>query len=72
MKLLFLTPQLPYPPHKGTTIRNLYLMRHLAQRHQVRLLSFLEPDQNASWIPLLVSNLAIQVDMVPPRDLDHP
>ena len=64
MKLLFLTPQLPYPPHKGTSMRNLYLMRHLAQHHRIRLLSFLEEDQNAAWVSRLQA-LGIQVDMVP-------
>lgn len=45
MKLLFLTPQLPYPPHQGTTIRNLHLLAGLAERHDVTLLSFREPWQ---------------------------
>lgn len=40
MKLLFLTPQLPYPPHQGTTIRNYHLLHALAQHHQIDLLSF--------------------------------
>ncbi len=40
MRILFLTPQLPYPPHQGTTIRNYHLMRELAARHEVHLLSF--------------------------------
>lgn len=45
MKLLLFTPQLPYPPHQGTTIRNFYLLKHLAQRHTVDLLSFLAPGE---------------------------
>ncbi len=40
MKILFLTPQLPYPPHQGTTIRNYNLIVNLASRHEVHLLSF--------------------------------
>lgn len=39
MKILFVTPQLPAPPTKGTTLRNFYLIRHAAQRHDVRVLS---------------------------------
>jgi len=31
MKILFLTPQFPYPPHKGTTMRNYYLIANLAR-----------------------------------------
>jgi polysaccharide biosynthesis protein PslH len=45
MKLLVLTPQLPYPPRQGTTIRNFFLLKHLAARHRVDLLTFLAPDE---------------------------
>jgi sugar transferase (PEP-CTERM/EpsH1 system associated) len=40
MRILFLTPQLPYPPHQGTTIRNYNLIANLAPRHEIHLLSF--------------------------------
>ncbi len=40
MKLVFLTPQLPYPPHQGTTIRNFNIIKGLASRHEIDLLSF--------------------------------
>jgi len=45
MKLLFLTPQLPYPPRQGTAIRNFNLIDQLARRHTVDLLTFLAPDE---------------------------
>jgi len=45
MRLLFLTPQLPYPPRQGTALRNWGLIAHLASRHEIWLLSFDErPD----------------------------
>jgi glycosyltransferase involved in cell wall biosynthesis len=47
MRLLFLTPQLPYPADKGTRIRNLGLIRELARRHEVGVLSFGEPADAA-------------------------
>ena len=53
MKLLFLTPQLPYPPQKGTTIRNYNLIRQLAQRHEVHLLSFVQGEDDLAWVPEL-------------------
>lgn len=40
MRILFLTPQLPYPPHQGTTIRNFNILKRLAARHEIHLLSF--------------------------------
>ncbi len=47
-RILFLTPQLPYPPHQGTALRNFGLINGLAHRgHQIALLSFAEPGQPA-------------------------
>jgi glycosyltransferase involved in cell wall biosynthesis len=45
MNILFLTPQLPYPPRQGTTIRNYNLILHLSQRHTIDLLTFLAPGE---------------------------
>jgi hypothetical protein len=44
--ILMLTPQFPYPPHQGTTMRNYNLIAGLAQNHEVHLLSFGDPDQS--------------------------
>jgi len=52
MRILFLTPQLPYPPQKGTALRNWGLISGLAARHDVAVLSFLAPGQ-----PLLGARL---------------
>jgi sugar transferase (PEP-CTERM/EpsH1 system associated) len=45
MDLLLLTPQLPYPPRQGTTLRNYNLIEQLAKRHTIDLLSFLAPGE---------------------------
>ena len=42
-RILVLTPQFPYPPHQGTTMRNYNLIAGLAGRHEVHLLSFGDP-----------------------------
>ncbi|GAB4274080.1 MAG: glycosyltransferase [Candidatus Promineifilaceae bacterium] len=47
MRILILTPQLPYPPHQGTTLRNYYIIRGLTQHHEVTLLTFVEQGQAA-------------------------
>ena len=44
MRILFLTPQFPYPPHKGTTLRNYHLIAGLAARHEIDLLTFVESE----------------------------
>ncbi len=43
MKVLFLTPQVPYPPQQGAALRNWGLISGLAARHEVAVLSFLVP-----------------------------
>lgn len=65
--ILLLTPQLPYPPQQGTSLRNYHLMRALAQHHTVTLLSFAEPDRARELEPLQdISQVLPPVD-VPPR-----
>jgi sugar transferase (PEP-CTERM/EpsH1 system associated) len=45
-RILFLTPHLPYPPNRGTALRNFGLIEGLAARgHSIGLASFIEPGQ---------------------------
>lgn len=48
MKILFLTPQTPYPPDQGAAIRNFNFIKYLAteQQAEVFLLSFDRPGEN--------------------------
>ncbi len=64
-RILFLTPQLPYPLHQGTALRNFGLIDGLARRgHAITLLSFAEPGQPPySQTPL--AELCEQVVTVP-------
>lgn len=39
-RILVMTPELPYPPHQGASLRNFYILKGLAQHHTVSLLSF--------------------------------
>ena len=67
MRILFLTPQLPYPLHQGTAVRNYGLIQGLAERHQVSLLSFLEPNQSLdAAAPLLASCQRVETTPAPP------
>ena len=40
LDLLILAPEVPYPPRKGTAMRNYNIIRNLGSRHRVRLLAF--------------------------------
>ncbi len=67
MKLLFLTPQMPYPPRQGAAIRNWHLLNHLAAHHEIALLTFgSHPD-----VPDAVAAACQRVEVVPlpPRRL---
>jgi sugar transferase (PEP-CTERM/EpsH1 system associated) len=70
MRILFLTPQLPYPPYQGTALRNWGLIAGLAPRHRVGLLSFLAPQQDPQPAPpLLAACAAIETVPQPARPL---
>ncbi len=60
-EILLLTPQLPYPPQQGTSLRNLNILRALAQNHHVTLLSFMETDS-----PATLDYLASLCTVLPP------
>jgi len=42
VKVLFLTPRVPYPLDAGTSLRNFRLIQSAAQEHEVHLLSFID------------------------------
>jgi glycosyltransferase involved in cell wall biosynthesis len=68
-KILILTPQLPYPPHQGTSLRNFHIIRGLAERHEITLLSFLEGNQtnDPAAIEPLLALCAVHTVPVPAR-----
>lgn len=40
MRILLVTPRLPYPPHRGDKLKIFNLIRQLSRRHEITLLSF--------------------------------
>jgi len=68
LKILALTPQVPYPPMQGTTLRNFYLLRELARRHDVSLLTFVQAgDTLDAPSPLHDFCRAVRAVPAPPR-----
>ncbi|NLG51688.1 MAG: glycosyltransferase [Chloroflexi bacterium] len=63
-RILFLTQVLPYPLDAGPKIRAYYVLRHLAQQHEVTLVSFVRQEDRAEWVAHLRSFCA-QVHTVP-------
>jgi sugar transferase (PEP-CTERM/EpsH1 system associated) len=67
MKILFLTPQLPYPPEKGTALRNWGLISGLSAQHEIAVLSFLDPGQSGQIAARLRETCRIETVEPPPR-----
>jgi len=47
MKILFLTPRLPFPPRKGDQVVAYHRLRTLGPRHDITLLTFVEGEEDA-------------------------
>lgn len=50
MKILMLTPYLPYPLYSGGQIRTYNLLKNLAKKHQITLVSFYRQDQELQYV----------------------
>ncbi len=69
-RVLFLTPQLPYPPEQGTAIRNYNLIRHVASRCDAALLSFVHAGRESVDLgPLEEICYSLSTVLAPARSL---
>ena len=64
--VLFLTQVLPYPLDAGPKVRAYYMLRHLAEQHQVTLVSFVRPDDRPEALAHL-RGICAAVHTVPMR-----
>lgn len=53
MKVLMLTPYLPFPPSSGGQIRSYNLIKHLSKKHEITLFSLIKTDEERKFIPEL-------------------
>ncbi len=67
MRILFLTPQFPWPTHQGTTLRNFNLLKQLAQRHEIHLFSILAPGDAPDVGPVPGLTASVTTAEQPPR-----
>src|SRR5687767_10579906 len=54
MRILFLSRWYPYPPDNGSKIRVFGLLRGLCERHDVTLISFVNPAEKTTAEPFAV------------------
>lgn len=50
MKILMLTPYLPYPPSSGGQVRSYNLIKNLAGKHAITLFSLIKDDEEKKYI----------------------
>lgn len=55
MKILMLTPYLPYPPASGGQIRTLNLLKYLSKNNEITLIALYKNDQEKSYAKYLQS-----------------
>ena len=53
MKILMLTPYLPYPLLSGGQIRTFNLLKKLAKKHEITLFALIKNEQEKQYIPEL-------------------
>ncbi|MEK7188401.1 MAG: glycosyltransferase family 4 protein [Patescibacteria group bacterium] len=53
MKILMLTPYLPYPPSSGGQVRSYNLIKKLGKKHDITLFSLIKDDNEKKYIPQL-------------------
>ena len=68
MKVLFLTPRVPYPLDAGTSFRNFRLLQSAAREHEVHLLSFADRPLRTDHLEVLQSVCRrVELRPVPPH-----
>ena len=65
-RIVFLTQVLPYPLDAGPKVRAYYMLRHLAEQHDVTLVSFVRADDQPEFVEHL-RGIAAVVHTVPIR-----
>src|SRR3990172_6692882 len=53
MKVLMLTPYLPFPPSSGGQIRSYNLLKYLSKKHEITLFCYIRSREEEKFIPLL-------------------
>src|SRR5258706_5629309 len=53
MKILMLTPYLPYPPSSGGQIRSYNLIKQLSKNHQITLCSLIKYEDDRKYVEKL-------------------
>ncbi len=50
MKILFIVHRIPYPPNKGDKIRSFFILKHLAQKHEIYLTCLIDDKHDLQYV----------------------
>jgi sugar transferase (PEP-CTERM/EpsH1 system associated) len=50
MKVLFITPRLPFPPFRGDNVRMFNILRRVARHHEVSLISLIQRKEQREYV----------------------
>jgi hypothetical protein len=50
MKILMLTPYLPYPPSSGGQVRSLNLIKNISKKHDITLFSLVKTEEEKKYV----------------------
>jgi polysaccharide biosynthesis protein PslH len=64
MRILFLSPWLPYPATNGSKLRIFSLLRGLSKEHEIHLFSFIDADSHAEQCSLEMKRWCAEVTLV--------
>lgn len=53
MKILMITPYLPYPLHSGGQVRSYNLIKNIAKKHEIYLVALAKSSREAAYVPHL-------------------
>lgn len=68
MKIVFLTPQLPFPPQSGGVIKSHRLVQYLSQKHEVHLACFLK-NQDEQYLERFSESLVLKTFVYEPLNI---
>jgi len=63
-----LAPSLPFPPHWAAGIRRYEFLRHLTERHDVSLLTYVSADEVGNVSALAELGITVHPVAAPPAD----
>jgi len=66
MRILLITPRLPYPPYRGDKLKIFNLLKRLSKENSVHLVSFVEKKSELDYLPYL-SPYCEAIEVVPLR-----